>query len=219
MEFWFSSIKVTAIILFIVIGGCAVFGLIDFKGGQETPFLSHFMTDKGLFPNGVLAVMFTLVMVNFSFQGTELVGIAAGESESPEKTLPKSIRNVIWRTLFFFVLAMFVLVAILPYETAGVIESPFVAVLDQIGIPFAADMMNFVILTAILSVANSGLYAASRMMWSLSTNKMGPAFLTRLTKKGVPINALLITIGISGCSLLTSVHLRLAIFLSQAVPR
>lgn len=141
------------------------------------------MTDRGLFPNGVLAVMFTLVMVNFSFQGTELVGIAAGESENPEKTLPKSIRNVIWRTLFFFVLAMFILVAILPYKTAGVIESPFVAVLDQIGIPFAADIMNFVILTAILSVANSGLYAASRMMWSLSSNKMGPSFLTRLTKK------------------------------------
>lgn len=205
MEFWFSSIKVAAIVLFIVIGGAAVFGLIDFKGGQETPFLSNFMTDRGLFPNGVLAVMFTLVMVNFSFQGTELVGITAGESEYPEKTLPKSIRNVIWRTLFFFVLAMFVLVAILPYKTAGVIESPFVAVLDQIGIPFAADIMNFVILTAILSVANSGLYAASRMMWSLSSNQMGPSFLTRLTKKGVPMNALLITLGISGCSLLTSV--------------
>nr|WGD73029.1 amino acid permease [Bacillus subtilis] len=186
--------------------------------------------------------MFTLVMVNFSFQGTELVGIAAGESESPEKTLPKSIRNVIWRTLFFFVLAMFVLVAILPYKTAGVIESPFVAVLDQIGIPFSADIMNFVILTAILSVANSGLYAASRMMWSLSSNQMGPSFLTRLTKKGVPMNALLITLGISGCSLLTSVmvarnsvfmvylnlghgdscrvdfHLCVAIFLSQTFP-
>ncbi len=78
---------------------------------------------------------------------------------------------------------MFVLVAILPYKTAGVIESPFVAVLDQIGIPFAADIMNFVILTAILSVANSGLYAASRMMWSLSSNQMGPSFLTRLTKR------------------------------------
>ncbi|WP_406621591.1 amino acid permease [Bacillus atrophaeus] len=205
MEFWFSSIKVTAIVLFIIIGGAAVFGFIDFQGDQQAPFLSHFSTDKGLFPNGVLAVMFTLVMVNFSFQGTELVGIAAGESESPEKTLPRSIRNVIWRTLFFFVLAMFVLVAILPYETAGVIESPFVAVLDRIGIPYAGDIMNFVILTAILSVANSGLYAASRMMWSLSKSKMGPAFLTKLSKKGVPLYALMVTIAISGCSLITSI--------------
>jgi arginine/ornithine permease len=204
-EFWFSSIKVTAIVLFIAIGGASIFGLIDLQENQPAPFLSHFTSDKGLFPNGILAVLFTLVLVNFSFQGTELVGIAAGESENPAKTLPRSIRNVVWRTLFFFVLAVFVLVSILPYQTAGVVESPFVAVLDKIGIPYAADIMNFVILTAILSVANSGLYAASRMMWSLSKSGMGPARLTKLSKKGVPINALLATIVISGGSLITSV--------------
>lgn len=205
MEFWFSSIKVMAIVLFIILGCAAVFGFVGFNGGQTAPYLSNFTTDKGLFPNGAQAVLFTLVMVNFSFQGTELVGIASGESENPEKTLPRSIRNVIWRTLFFFVLAMFVLVSILPYQTAGVIESPFVAVLDKIGVPYAADIMNFVILTAMLSVANSGLYASSRMMWSLSKTKMGPASLTKLTKKGVPLKALSITIAISGLSLLTSV--------------
>ncbi|MGG3123089.1 amino acid permease [Priestia megaterium] len=204
-EFWFSSIKVTAIVLFITIGGAAVFGLIDLQGNQPAPFISNFITSEGLFPNGILSVLFTLVLVNFSFQGTELVGIAAGESENPGETLPRSIRNVVWRTLFFFVLAMFILVAILPYQTAGVLESPFVSVLDKIGIPYAADIMNFVILTAILSVANSGLYAASRMMWSLSRSGMGPARLTKLSKKGVPINALLATIVISGGSLITSV--------------
>ena len=204
-EFWFSSIKVTAIVLFIAIGGAAVFGLIDLQGNHPAPFFSNFTTSEGLFPNGILSVLFTLVLVNFSFQGTELVGIAAGESENPGETLPRSIRNVVWRTLFFFVLAMFILVAILPYQTAGVIESPFVSVLDKIGIPYAADIMNFVILTAILSVANSGLYAASRMMWSLSRSGMGPARLTKLSKKGVPINALLATIVISGGSLITSV--------------
>ncbi|MGF9858560.1 amino acid permease [Priestia endophytica] len=204
-EFWFSSIKVTAIILFIGIGGAAVFGLIDLQGNQSAPLLSNFTTDQGLFPNGILGVLFTLVLVNFSFQGTELVGIAAGESEDPAKTLPRSIRNVVWRTLFFFVLAMFILVAILPYQTAGVVESPFVAVLDRMGIPYAADIMNFVILTAILSVANSGLYAASRMMWSLSKNGMAPNRLKKLSKKGVPINALLVTICIAGSSLITSV--------------
>jgi arginine/ornithine permease len=204
-EFWFSSIKVTAIVLFIAIGGAAVFGLIDLQGNHPAPFFSNFTTSEGLFPNGILSVLFTLVLVNFSFQGTELVGIAAGESENPGETLPRSIRNVIWRTLFFFVLAMFILVASLPYQTAGVIKSPFVSVLDKIGIPYAADIMNFVILTAILSVANSGLYAASRMMWSLSRSGMGPARLTKLSKKGVPINALLATIVISGGSLITSV--------------
>ncbi|HDV0606590.1 TPA: amino acid permease, partial [Acinetobacter baumannii] len=203
MEFWFSSIKVAAIVLFIVIGGAAVFGLIDFKGGQETPFLSNFMTDRGLFPNGVLAVMFTLVMVNFSFQGTELVGIAAGESENPEKTLPKSIRNVIWRTLFFFVLAMFVLVAILPYKTAGVIESPFVVVLDQIGIPFAADIMNFVILIALLSVANSGLYASTRILYAMANEGQAFKALGKTNQRGVPMYSLIVTMAVACLSLLT----------------
>lgn len=204
-EFWFSSIKVTAIVLFILIGVGAIFGLIGFQGGQPAPFFANFTSEGGLFPNGLPAVLLTLVMVNFSFQGTEMVGIAAGESQNPEKTLPRSIRNVVWRTLFFFVLAMFVLVAIIPYQTAGVIESPFVAVLDKVGIPYSADMMNFVILTAVLSVANSGLYAASRMLWSLSKSGMGPERLTPLSKKGVPIRALAVTISISGFSLLTSV--------------
>ena len=112
-----------------------------------------------------------MVTVNYSFQGTELVGIATGESEDPAKTLPRSIRNIIWRTMFFFVLAIFVLVALIPWEEAGLTKSPFVAVFDNIGIPYATDIMNFVILTAVLSVANSGLYVATRMLWSLSKTK------------------------------------------------
>ncbi len=95
-----------------------------------------------------------------------------GESENPEKTIPKSIKQTVWRTLFFFVLSVFVLAAMIPMDKAGVVESPFVVVLDSIGIPYAADIMNFVILTALLSVANSGLYAATRMLFSLSVEKM-----------------------------------------------
>ncbi len=113
-----------------------------------------------------------MITVNFSFQGTELIGIAAGESENPEKTIPKSIKQTVWRTLFFFVLSVVVLAGMIPMEKAGVVESPFVVVLDSIGIPYAADIMNFVILTALLSVANSGLYAATRMLFSLSVEKM-----------------------------------------------
>ncbi|MGP7816479.1 amino acid permease [Niallia sp. 01092] len=203
-EFWFSSIKIAAVVLFIIIGLAATFGFIHFQGNEAAPFLSNFTTDHGLFPNGMTAVLLTLVMVSFSFQGTELVGIAAGESENPEKTIPNSIRNIVWRTLFFFVLAMFVLAAIIPYKTAGVTESPFVAVLDKIGIPYAADIMNFVILTAVLSVANSGLYAGARMLWSLSRSEMGPSRLSKLSKKGVPINALLITFAVASFSLITS---------------
>ncbi|MFT8323658.1 MAG: amino acid permease [Bacillus sp. (in: firmicutes)] len=203
-EFWFSSIKIVAVVLFIIIGLGATFGIIPFQGNETAPFLSNFTTNLGLFPNGMTTVLLTLVMVSFSFQGTELVGIAAGESENPGKTIPNSIRNIIWRTLFFFVLAMFILAAIIPYQTAGVTESPFVAVLDKIGIPYAADIMNFVILTAVLSVANSGLYAGARMLWSLSKNEMGPTSFKNLSKKGVPINALLITFVVASFSLMTS---------------
>ncbi|CAM5341167.1 amino acid permease [Bacillus safensis FO-36b] [Bacillus safensis subsp. safensis] len=154
-EFWFSAIKVAAILLFIIIGIGAIFGIIHLKDGEPAPLFRHLTDHGGLFPNGVFAILLTMVTVNFSFQGTELVGIAAGESESPEKTLPRSIRNIIWRTMVFFVLSIAVLAALLPWQTAGTIDSPFVVVLDKVGIPYAADIMNFIIITAVLSVANS----------------------------------------------------------------
>ncbi|PEY99086.1 amino acid permease [Bacillus sp. AFS018417] len=204
-EFWFSSIKVSAIVAFIILGGAAMFGFIDLKGNEAAPFFSNFTDYGGLFPNGIGAILLTMVTVNYSFQGTELVGIAAGESENPEKTLPRSIRNIIWRTMFFFVLAIFVLAALIPWEEAGLAKSPFVAVFDNMGIPYAADIMNFVILTAVLSVANSGLYAATRMLWSLSKNDMAPAFLQKVSSRGIPLYALIMTISISAFSLLTSV--------------
>lgn len=201
-EFWFSSIKILAIILFIVLGGAALFGFIDLKGGQEAPFLSNF-TAHGLLPNGFSALIITMIAVNFSFQGTELIGIAAGESEEPEKTIPKSIKQTVWRTLVFFVLAIFVVAGLIPMEKAGVVESPFVVVFDSIGIPYAADIMNFVILTALLSVGNSGLYAATRMLYAMSKEKMASPVLTKVNKRGVPFNALLLTMSIALLSLLS----------------
>ncbi|MGI8385984.1 amino acid permease [Robertmurraya sp. P23] len=201
-EFWFSSIKILAILLFIVLGGAALFGFIDLTGGQEAPFLSNF-TAHGWLPNGFSALIITMIAVNFSFQGTELIGIAAGESENPEKTIPRSIKQTVWRTLVFFVLAIFVVAGLIPMEKAGVIESPFVVVFDSIGIPYAADIMNFVILTALLSVGNSGLYAATRMLYAMSKEKMASPVLTKVNKKGVPMNALVLTMGISLLSLLS----------------
>jgi arginine/ornithine permease len=211
-EFWFSSIKILAIIAFIVLGGAAMFGIIHMKGGQPAPYLSNF-TAHGLLPNGFNALVITMLTVNFSFQGTELIGIAAGESEDPEKTIPKSIRQTVWRTLFFFVLAIFVLGGLIPMKQAGVIESPFVVVFDRVGIPYAADIMNFVILTALLSVANSGLYAATRMLYAMSKEKMASKALTKVTKRGVPLNALLLTMGIALLSLLSSVVAAKTVFL------
>jgi len=211
-EFWFSSIKVSAIILFIILGGGAMFGLIDMKGGEPAPMLTNIL-GTGLTPNGITGLLITMITVNFAFQGTELIGIAAGESSEPEKTIPKSIRTTVWRTLVFFVLAIFILSGLIPWKEAGVVESPFVMVFDKIGIPYAADIMNFVILTALLSVGNSGLYAATRMLWSLSKTEMASPALSKVNSKGVPMNALLLTFGVALLSLLSSVFAEGTVYL------
>ncbi|MGZ0053018.1 amino acid permease [Brevibacillus gelatini] len=211
-EFWFSSIKVSAIILFIILGGAAMFGLIEMKDGQPAPMFSNF-TNSPLLPFGITGLLMTMITVNFSFQGTELIGIAAGESKEPEKTIPKSIRTTVWRTLVFFILAITVVAGMIPYQQAGVIESPFVVVFDSIGIPFAADIMNFVVLTALLSVANSGLYAATRMLYSLSNENMASRKLAVVNRKGIPMNALIITFAISLLSLLSGIFAEDTVFM------
>lgn len=204
-EFWFASIKVVTILLFIIIGGAAMFGFIPMGGNQAAPMFSHFTDDGGLFPNGISAVLLTMIAVNFAFQGTELIGVTAGESENPEKDIPKAINNTVWRILFFYIISMIVLVGLFPWKEAGLLESPFVAVFEKIGIPYSADIMNFVLLTSVLSVGNSGLYAASRMLWALSRDKMASPFLGKLSKNGTPVNALLVTLGIAWLSLMSSV--------------
>ncbi|MCH5585788.1 amino acid permease [Shimazuella sp. AN120528] len=211
-EFWTASIKVITIIVFIVLGAAAMFGLLSMKG-TAAPMLSNFTGAGGLFPKGLLPVLMTMISVNFAFSGTELIGITAGESENPEKNIPRSIKNIIWRTLFFFIGAIFVLAGLINWKQAGVIESPFVMVFDKIGIPYAADIMNFVIITALVSVANSGLYASARMLWSLSQEKMISPFLGKVTPKGVPFNALLVSMLVACLSLLSSIYAADTIYL------
>lgn len=189
-----------------------MFGLIEMKDGQPAPMFSNF-TNSPLLPFGITGLLMTMITVNFSFQGTELIGIAAGESKEPEKTIPKSIRTTVWRTLVFFILAITVVAGMIPYQQAGVIESPFVVVFDSIGIPFAADIMNFVVLTALLSVANSGLYAATRMLYSLSNENMASRKLAVVNRKGIPMNALIITFAISLLSLLSGIFAEDTVFM------
>ena len=203
-EFWFSSIKVLAIILFIVLGLGAMFGLVPMGDEQSAPFFSNF-TSGGLFPNGAFAILMTMLAVNFAFSGTELIGIAAGETVDPEKTIPKAIRTTLWRLIIFFVGTIIVLSALLPFSDANVLESPFVAVLERIGVPYAADLMNFVILTAILSAANSGLYASSRMLWSLADKKTISPVFAKLSKRGVPLAATVFSMLGGGLALLSSI--------------
>lgn len=188
-EFWFSLIKVATILVFIILGCGAIFGFIPMKDGSSAPGLVN-LTREGWFPHGGLPILMTMVAVNFAFSGTELIGIAAGETENPHQAIPVAIRATIARLIVFFIGTVFVLAALIPMEVAGVEKSPFVLVFEKIGIPYAADIFNFVILTAILSAANSGLYASGRMLWSLSNEKTLPGCFARVNKNGVPLVAL-----------------------------
>ncbi|MFT8320240.1 MAG: amino acid permease [Bacillus sp. (in: firmicutes)] len=203
-EFWLSSIKVIAIIVFILIGGLAIFGVIPMAGTKEAPLFSNLIAD-GLFPNGFSTVFLTMLAVNFAFSGTELIGVASGETTEPEKVIPKTIHTTLIRLIIFFIGSITVISALIPWKEAGVDQSPFVLVFNSIGIPYAAAIMNFVVLTAILSCANSGLYAATRMLWSLSNEKMISKHFRKVNKNGVPMNALLLTILGGILSLISSI--------------
>ncbi|MFC7395200.1 S-methylmethionine permease [Scopulibacillus cellulosilyticus] len=203
-EFWFASVKVIAIVVFIILGVAAMVGIIPMKNSQAAPFFSNFIS-AGLFPNGTFAIIMTMLAVNFAFSGTELIGIAAGETKNPAKTIPKAIRTTLWRLVIFFVGTIVILSALLPMSDAGVLKSPFVAVFERIGVPYAADIMNFVILTAILSAANSGLYASSRMLWSLANKKTISPVFAKLTKRGVPLVAIIFSMIGGGLALLSSI--------------
>jgi S-methylmethionine transporter len=203
-EFWFSLVKVIAIVAFIVIGAGAIVGFIPLSHSEPAPFFSN-ITSSGLFPNGAFAILMTMLAVNFAFSGTELIGVAAGETEDPSKSIPKAIRTTLVRLIIFYVGTIVVLSALLPSQSAGVLESPFVAVLGGIGIPYAADIMNFVIITAILSAANSGLYASSRMLWSLADKQMISPVFAKLTDRGIPLNAIVCSMLGGGLALLSSI--------------
>lgn len=191
-EFWFSSIKVIAIILFIILGGLAIFGVIPIKGYTHAP-LFHNLVKDGLFPNGFKGVFTTMLTVNFAFSGTELIGVTAGETKNPEKNIPKAIHTTLFRLVIFFIGSITVMASLIPWQKAGVNQSPFVLVFNSIGLPFAGDLMNFVVLTAILSAANSGLYASTRMLWSLAHEGMIPLKYAKTNSRGVPMIALVLS--------------------------
>lgn len=204
-EFWFAAVKVVAIVAFIVLGALAMVGIIHIHGYQHAPLLTNF-TKNGLFPNGLGGLFTTMLTVNFAFSGTELIAITAGETKEPEKTIPKAIHTTLWRLVLFFVGSMVVMSALIPYKEAGVTQSPFVYVFNQMGIPYAADLMNFVVLTAIISAANSGLYASTRMLWSLANERTLPAVIAKTNKRGIPVLALLLSMLGGILALLSSVY-------------
>lgn len=202
-EFWLAAVKVLAIVAFIILGGAAIIGLLPVRGQTHAPGLANFYKN-GWFPNGWGGVFTTMLTVNFAFSGTELIGVTAGEAKDPNKAIPQAIKTTLWRLLVFFIGSIVVMAALIPYKVAGVTESPFVYVLDEIHVPFAANIMNFVILTAIISAANSGLYASTRMLWSLGNERTLPAVFTKTNKAGVPVFALLASMGGGVLALISS---------------
>jgi S-methylmethionine transporter len=212
-ENYLSSIKVYAILVFIVLGLLAMFGILPFEGTHSAPLFSN-LTANGLLPNGMVGLVSVMLAVNYAFSGVEMIGIAAGETDNPKKAVPHAIKSTIGLLVVFFTLTMLVLASLLPMSEAGVTEAPFVTVFDKIGIPYSADIMNVIILTAILSASNSGLYAASRMLWSLSNEGMISPKLVKINKHGVPMRAMLLSmIGII-IALIASVYAEDTIFLA-----
>jgi len=202
-EYWFALIKVVAILAFIVIGGGLIFGI-----GTKHPIgLSNLSAHDGFLPHGWLGVWLALTLVVTSYMGIEIIAITAGEAQNPEKTIPRAMRTIVARLIIFYVLAVGIMLAMTPWDQVGsgtgLTASPFVRAFSGIGIPFAAGIMNAVVITAALSSANTNLYTTTRMLYSLSRSGYIPKWVEKLSENGVPRRAL----GLSSAGMMAAILL------------
>jgi len=193
-EYWFAMIKVAAIMAFIVIGLAYVFGI----GTGTAPVGMHNLTglEGGFMPNGWSGVWMAVLIAIFSFYGVEIIAVASGETQDPRKTIPLALRSLVLRLTLFYVLALGIMVAFIPWTEVGVKivqQSPFVKLFEHAGIRQAAGIMNFVVITAALSSMNTNIYLCSRMLFSLGRGGYAPAFVGKLGKSGTPLRAILIS--------------------------
>ncbi|MGH1596170.1 amino acid permease [Yersinia proxima] len=190
MEFWLSLLKVTAIIAMIAAGlGIMMFG---FGAGHESTGVSNLWSHQGFMPNGITGVIASFAVVMFAFGGIEIIGVTASEAKNPEKVLPRAINTVPVRILLFYVLTLFVLMAIYPWNSIGQNGSPFVEIFSSLGISSAANILNLVVITAAISAINSDIYGAGRMMYGLAQEGLAPKCFSRLTRNGVPWMTILV---------------------------
>ena len=204
-EYWFALIKVVTVIIFLIVGFMMIFGIM---GGEAVGFKNFTVADAP-FNGGIMSIIGVFMVAGFSFQGTELLGVAAGETADPKRNIPKAIRTIFWRILLFYILSILVIGLLIPYTTeslatSDVTVSPFTLIFEKAGIAFAASVMNAVILTAVLSAGNSGMYACTRILWDLSRQGKAPKFLGKLNKRGVPVNALIATSLVGSVAFLSS---------------
>lgn len=208
-EYWMSIIKVVAVIIFLVVGLLTILGIL----GGHFIGVHNFTYRKAPFVGGIPAILSIFVVAGFSFQGTELIGITAGESANPDKSIPKAIKQVFWRILLFYILSIFIIACIIPYTSPSLLGSgasdikisPFTIIFSRVGLAGAASFMNAVILTSVLSSANSGMYASTRMLHSLSKDGYAFKFFSRTTTKGIPLIALLGTTIVGLITFVTSI--------------
>lgn len=193
-EYWFAMIKVTAICVFILLGAALIiFGLPD----RPATGLGNLTEHGGFMPNGISGLATAMVFVLFSYIGTEVVSVTAAESENPQRDIPRAARAMVLRLALFYILAILVMVVVVPWTVTAqggdLTASPFVKVFDGAGIPAAAAIMNFVVLTAALSSANTNLYLTTRMLHSLAQHRLAPRWAGALSHSGVPRTALLLS--------------------------
>src|SRR5215475_956431 len=190
-EYWFAMIKVAAIVSFIIVGLGLIFGI----GTGHALGLSNLTRHGGFLPAGWKGVWLSLTITVTSYMGVEIIAVTAGEAERPEVTIPRAMRNIVWRLILFYVLAIAIMVAMVPWNQSssgsGLSGSPFVAAFAAAHIPFAAAIMNFVVLTAALSSVNTNLYLSTRMLFSLGRGGYAPAWIGNVSSNGVPHRALL----------------------------
>ncbi|MCM3130413.1 amino acid permease [Paenibacillus provencensis] len=207
-EYWFALIKIVLVIVFLIVGVMMIFGIL---GGEATGFENFTVGDAPLH-GGFFALLGVFMAAGFSFQGTELVGVAAGESENPRKSVPRAIRQIFWRILIFYILTILVIGLIIPYSDPNLLNSdletisvsPFTLVFEKAGLAFAASVMNAVILTSVLSAGNSGMFASSRVLYALAKDGKAPRIFGKLNKRGIPVYSLLLTAAIGMLAFLAS---------------
>ena len=193
-EYWFAMIKVVAILAFIAVGLALITGL----GSGHAIGLANLTQNGGFFPHGLRGVWLALTLAITSYMGVEVIAVTAGEAQEPEKSIPRAMRTIVFRLIFFYVFAIAVMLAMTPWNRTGstsVSGSPFVRAFATAGIPYAPSIMNLVVITAALSSANTNLYLSTRMLFSLSRGQYAPAWLSRLSSNGVPHRALAISAG------------------------
>jgi len=190
MEFWFASIKIITLVAFIILGALILTGIFP---TSSTASFSNYTAYGGFFPNGIGGMLSAFLVVMFSYGGAELIGVAVTETKDSQKVIPKIIKGTVFRVIIFYVLPILIICGIIPWNQVSSVDSPFVQVFSLSGLPGAAHVMNFVLLTAVLSAANSGIYATSRTLFTMSQNGEAPKIFSKISKKGIPLNGILLT--------------------------